>query len=129
MLSVRFSFGQGESLHHSAATHTGRKMMLRGPCQRLSFREQLLYGVTFHVSLPKSLRNFSYARCAFCLTAPTLDRVARATSSRLRPETFNSKMTSRWDSGSVFNRSAKLGEFAICVSAAALSGNCSLCIS
>src|SRR6185312_5000759 len=40
-------------------------------------------------------RSRSYARWAFCLTAPTVEEVARATSSSVNPPTFNIVITSR----------------------------------
>jgi hypothetical protein len=45
--------------------------------------------------------NFLYALCTFCFTDPTLDEVARATSSNDIPATFSIAITSRWlsDSG------------------------------
>src|SRR5258707_9994669 len=41
-------------------------------------------------------RRFLYARCTFCFTDPTLEEVARATSSSDMPATFIIRMTSRW---------------------------------
>src|ERR1700675_1076439 len=41
-------------------------------------------------------RRFLYARCTFCFTDPTLQDVARATSSNDMPATFIIRMTSRW---------------------------------
>src|ERR1700730_7445419 len=49
-----------------------------------------------------SLR-FLYARCTFCFTDPTLQDVARATSSNDIPATFIIRMTSRWLSESGAN--------------------------
>ena len=47
------------------------------------------------IALILSLR-FLYARCTFCFTDPTLQEVARATSSSDIPATFIIRMTSRW---------------------------------
>jgi len=58
--------------------------------------------IAFIVSL-----NFLYALCTFCFTDPTLDDVARATSSNDIPATFNISTTSLWLSGRGANRSPK----------------------
>src|SRR3984893_19590072 len=48
-------------------------------------------------------RRFLYARCTFSFTDPTLQDVARATSSNDIPATFIIRMTSRWLSESGAN--------------------------
>src|SRR5262249_18571390 len=48
-----------------------------------------------HSDVLRMWRSFSYARCARSFTAPTLDDVARATSSSVIPETFSISTTSR----------------------------------
>ena len=63
----------------------------------------LLMPVALMVSL-----NFLYALCTFCFTDPTLEDVARATSSSDIPSTFNISITSRWLSGSGANSVFKL---------------------
>src|ERR1700679_4283712 len=81
-------------------------IMRRGSKLRRAFQEPLLHQtvddsallrdlVHEPVSLPINSRSLTYPRCAFCLTAPGLDEVARATSSTVIPETFSMISTSR----------------------------------
>src|ERR1700677_381817 len=62
---------------------------------------------TYAVS--NNLRNRSYPRWAFCLTAPIVEQVARATSSILKSSTLSIVNTSRWLAGSTATRSSNVG--------------------